>query len=112
METVSRDQVLETGDIHYAAVLFSETHHDHEIIRDDSGVLRWKENHQATRLLKRVDFNDLVMLFHSLGYDKNSEVFRKLYRDIGYSLSGYWEVFYWDANNPDYLDYKPLTNPK
>jgi hypothetical protein len=41
-----------------------------------------------------------------MGYDKNSEVYRKLYRDIGYSLEGYWEIFYWEVNNPIASEYK------
>lgn len=112
MKTISRQEVLALGSDQYKAILSSETHHNHEIVEDAQGVLRWKENQQAARILKRVNLNDLVILFYSLGFDKNSEVFRKLYRDIGYSLDGYWEVFYWDVNNPDYLKYKPLTNPK
>ena len=112
MKTVSRQDVLALGSDEYNAVLLSETHHDHEIIEDGAGVLRWKENHVASRVLSRINLNDLVVLLRTLGYGKNSEVYRKLYRDMGYSLSGYFEIFYWDVNNPDYLDYKPLTNPK
>ena len=39
-------------------------------------------------------------------FTKNSEEWRKLYRDIGYSLYGYWEIFYWDMNNEDAADYR------
>jgi hypothetical protein len=42
------------------------------------------------------------------GYTKNSEIYRKLYRDMGYSLSGYWEVFYWDVNNEKVDEYNPI----
>jgi hypothetical protein len=47
------------------------------------------------------------MLFMRMGLTKNSEEVRKLYRDMGYSLSGYWEIFYWDMNNEDAHKYKP-----
>jgi hypothetical protein len=47
------------------------------------------------------------MLFFKMGLTKNSEEVRKLYRDMGYSLSGYWEIFYWDMNNEDAHKYKP-----
>ena len=40
----------------------------------------------------------------------NSEMWRKLYRDLGYSLFGYWEIFYWEANNEKAAEYKP-TKP-
>jgi hypothetical protein len=36
-----------------------------------------------------------------MGLNKNSEEVRKLYRDMGYSLSGYWEIFFWEVNNED-----------
>ena len=57
-----------------------------------------------------VIINDLIPLLDSLGYDKNSEVYRKLYRDMGYSLFGYWEVFYWVANNSEADKYVPNPN--
>jgi hypothetical protein len=47
------------------------------------------------------------MLFYKMGLTKNSEEVRKLYRDMCYSLSGYWEIFYWDMNNEDARKYKP-----
>lgn len=46
------------------------------------------------------------ILFRSMGLTKNSEEMGKLYRDMGYSLSGYWEIFYWETNNEDAGKYK------
>ena len=35
------------------------------------------------------DFNEVIMSLYEQGYDKNSELHRRLYRYIGYSLTGY-----------------------
>jgi hypothetical protein len=91
----------------YREILDVETHHDHEIIKDEQGVLRWKENVDVCRYKNRMSLNDLCPLLECLGYGKNSEVFRQLYRDIGYSLFGYWEIFYWDFNNSEAHKYEP-----
>ncbi len=77
----------------YKTLLLGESRHDHEIV-EVSGVLRWKENPDVKVILQHLSFNHLCMLLDTLGYGKNSKVYRKLYRDIGYSLSGYWEIFY------------------
>lgn len=85
-------------------VLDKETHHEHPIIRRKDGRLCWLPNGDVTQFLGegRISLNDLCPLLDCMGYGKNSEVYRKLYRDMGYSLFGYWEVFYWEANNePD-----------
>lgn len=93
----------------YRDMMETEAHHDHPIVRDASGVLRWKEGAASVFFGPggRISLNDLLPLLSYMGYGKNSEVYRKLYRDMGYSLSGYWEIFYWDANNPHAQDYKP-----
>jgi len=88
----------------YREILDCETHHDHPIIEVD-GVLRWKKNPSVRQLVDKCGVNELVELFYHLGYNKNSEIFRKMYRDMGYSLYGYWEVFYWEMNNEDAQDY-------
>lgn len=91
----------------YREILDVEIHHNHDIIKDEDGTLRWKENPAVNQLLKNISLNDLCPLLHVLGYGKNSEVYRKLYRDMGYSLFGYWEVFYWEVNNEDADKYVP-----
>ena len=95
----------------YKEILDKETHHNHEIIEDEQGTLRWRENVKVNRLVDKLNLNDLWVLFYSMGIDKNSEHFRKLYRDMGYSLYGYWEIFYWDMNNEDAEDYNPNLKP-
>ena len=92
----------------YREILDVETHHDHEIIQDEHGTLRWKEEPGVRKIIDSgIDLNILWSLFHHMDYGKNSETIRKLYRDMGYSLSGYWEIFYWEANNEDAENYVP-----
>lgn len=92
----------------YVEILDKEKHHNHPIIKDENGTLRWIANDSVCSLLdEKFNLNDLVSLLHLLGYGKNSEVFRKLYRDMGYSLSGYWEIFYWEVNNEEADKYVP-----
>jgi RNAse (barnase) inhibitor barstar len=93
-------------DADFVQMLETETHHDHEIVMGRYDVLKWKENTIVVESLDKINLNDLIQLLYSLGYDKNSEVFRKLYRDMGYSLDGYWEIFYWEVNNPITHEYK------
>jgi len=104
MKTINRNEI-EVED--YQEIFKKESHHTHEVIEDKNGIIRWKENKTAKVFLKNISLNDLCPLLSTLGYGKNSEVYRKLYRDIGYSLSGYWEIFYWDMNNDDADSYKP-----
>ncbi len=89
----------------YDEMMKTESHHDHEIIIDSSGTIRWKEDPFIRQLTKDCSLNDICMGFHSNGNGKNTESYRELYRKMGYSLSGYWEVFYWDMNNEDADDY-------
>lgn len=106
METVTREEAAATADT-YKEVLDKETHHAHEIIRDDNGTLRWKENPTVRKIIDKGILNDLWFLFWSMGLTKNSEPVRKLYRDMGYSLYGYWEIFYWEMNNEEAGEYNP-----
>ncbi len=106
MKTITRMQVAKL-DKSYSDMLKKEKHHNHEIIQDEHGSFRWKENPSVNKILERISLNDLCPLLYHLGYDKNSEVYRKLYRDIGYSLSGYWEIFYWEGNNDEANEYVP-----
>ena len=103
MKTINRNEI--EVDI-FKKIIDTETHHEHEIIEVD-GVLRWKPNKNTNEFLKNISLNDLCQLLTCLGYGKNSEVYRKLYRDMGYSLFGYWEIFYWEVNNKNAPDYIP-----
>ncbi len=105
-KVIKRDTITEDT---YKEILDTETHHDHVIIKDEHGTIRWKANQRVRDLVDKIGLNDLVELLHYLGYGKNSEVYRKMYRNMGYSLYGYWEIFYWEVNNEDAADYKPPT---
>jgi hypothetical protein len=105
-EIVNREDITTE---HFVEMLKTETHHDHAIIKDSFGRLRWKEDVQVGTTLEFISLNHLIPLLSFLGYGKNSEIYRKLYRSMGYSLDGYHEVFYWDVNNPNAADYKPNT---
>jgi hypothetical protein len=91
----------------YQEMMATEAHHNHPIIRDPQGTLRWMPDPEVEAALLPLSLNDLVPLLHALGHGKNSEVYRHLYRCMGYSLFGYWEVFYWEVNNPEVVAYKP-----
>jgi hypothetical protein len=106
MKTVSRDSIK---DPLFIKILEREAHHDHEIV-EDFGILRWKPDPLIRELADRISLNDLIPLFMALGHDKNSELYRKFYRSIGYSLLGYWEIFYWEANNPSAPFYNPQNS--
>ncbi len=104
MEFIDRKEITEDT---YTEILEKESHHDHKIIKDEQGTLRWQENKKIRELVDKIGLNDLIALFLKLGHDKNSEIYRKLYRYMGYSLFGYWEIFYWEVNNPDAKKYLP-----
>lgn len=106
MEEVRREDISEEI---YLEVLRKETHHNHIIVRDKNGILRWQEDENVRDLMINISLNDLIPMFHALGWDKNSEQYRELYRKMGYSLHGYWEIFYWEANNEEADEYEPKT---
>lgn len=104
MENLNRDEVSKMSEM-YAEVLQKETHHKHELVMVD-GVVRWKELDG----IRPININTALEVLYKLGYDKNTEIYRKFYRDLGYSLYGYWEIFYWELNNGDASNYKPTNS--
>jgi len=96
MKILNRKEIEEE----YCQEIFKkESHHNHEVIKDEDGIIRWKENKKVRVFLKNISLNDLFPLLNTVGYGKNSEVYRKIYRDMGYPLFGYWEIFYCPLNN-------------
>ena len=102
MKTIERKNVPAV----YQEMMKTESHHDHEIIKDGGGTMRWKEKRRVYQLLKSIPLNEMIELMYLMGLTKNSEAYRKLYRDMGYSLDGYWEIFYLDMNNADVKEYE------
>ena len=96
----------------YKKMMQTESHHNHEIVSDE-GILRWKPDNFVSRLTASCSLAGIVAGFDAKGTGKNSEIFRELHRMMGYSLKGYWEVFYWEINNEDCADYvQPETTPE
>jgi hypothetical protein len=104
MKEIKRQDLMDIED--YAEIFKKESHHAHRVIEDEHGTLRWEEDKMVSALISnQINLNDLWILFMKMGLTKNSEPVRKLYRDMGYSLSGYWEIFYWDVNNEEAEEY-------
>ncbi len=89
----------------YNEIYKAEKHHEHKIVEDDQGVYRWSANEGVRDLVDKSDLCEIIIALNRNGYDKNSEVYRKMYRDMGYSLNGYWEVFYWEMNSDEASEY-------
>ena len=81
---VSREEIPET-------VRFSATLTDHPIIQDEQGVLRYKQNPLVCWLSGHIDLNEMWRSYGQGTWSR--EAFMQFYRDIGYSLSGFEEVW-------------------
>jgi hypothetical protein len=105
MKKIERKKISKMTD-DFEEMMEKESHHSHEIIEDDNGIYRWKADPQVNSLIDELNLNSLWILFSKMGMNKNSEEIRKMYRDMGYSISGYWEIFYWEVNNPIVGEYR------
>lgn len=95
----------------YREMMEKETHHTHAIIEDEHGTYRWEPDPFTVKLIDATNLNFVIQGLYENGATKNSEIYRELYRKMGYSLSGYWEIFYWEVNNPDAKQYtSPASN--
>ncbi len=67
---------------------------DHPLVMDE-GVLRFKPNPVVRQIIDRhVNLNDLWIALAQTSHKRSVQLgLRALYRDMGYSLSGYMEVF-------------------
>jgi len=78
-----------------------------ELYVDKNGTIRWVANPEKEKEIMdefgACDLNDLFGRCHA---DKNDPKIRELYKCIGYSLYGFWEVFYWRVNNSRASEYK------
>lgn len=88
-------------------ILDVEIHHDHIVLKDQDGTYMWQPNMNLRQLTDELGLNKVMQVLELLGCNRNSEIVRKLYRDLGYSLGRYWEVFYWEANNDIAKEYRP-----
>ncbi len=109
MKIVSIEEASKVSET-FKEMLKTERHHNHDIVEVD-GILRWKENKEVRDLVGgqgKIDLNYLWEFFYAMGLNKNSEFVRDVYRNMGYSLYGFWEIFYWDMNNEIAFEYNPL----
>lgn len=80
---------------------------DCELYVDSHYVIRWKKNPEREKeIMKMYGAKDLNDLFGRGGVSKNDPIIRELYKVIGYSLYGFWEIFYWEVNNPRQVEYQ------
>ncbi len=112
---MSKDEVIERAWItlraeEYAEVMRGERYHNHLIIEDELGTYRWKQfPARKAEIMDYFGATDLNELF-SNGADKNDPLVRELYRCMGYSIFGYWEVFYWEVNNHKVEDWLNIVD--
>lgn len=108
----------------YALVLDTEeTLHRHQLVlvegNGDNRVLRWEVDPLIDEMFHRGWFslNDIFSgtckqvvgitpKIRPANIIKNDPLVRELYRRMGISLFGYWETFYWEANNPYAEEFK------
>lgn len=89
----------------YAEVLAREEL-GHKLFVDGDGTIRWVPNEaRKIEIMNHYGALDLNDLFRK-GADKNDPKVRELYKCLGYSLSGFWEVFYWETNNRHQIKYQ------
>ena len=103
MEKLSKHEVAAI-DKDYAEI-FRKEKHDHAIVLDALERIRWEINPEVANEVARLG---LVGYLHSNGIslDKNGEAIRKVYRDIGTSLSAYYSTFYCHWNNDKVKKYR------
>ena len=103
MKKIKREEIR---DLNFIEIMKKENHHNHEIIQNKEGELYWKPDENLCAEIEGININNNIFNFLSKGLNKNSEEYRKFYRDMGYSLFGYWEIFYCKANNPICNNYR------
>jgi len=90
----------------YKQVLKRE-HYGHELYVDKHNTIRWVKNPEKEKeIMEEFGASDLNDLFGRCRADKNDPRIRELYKHKGYSLFGFWEIFYWRVNNPCACEYK------
>ncbi len=104
MKIIQRDTIKNKT---YREILDVETHHDHLIEKDEDGTLRWTRNYKVCEIVDKIGMENIFELFERLGANKNSELLRKMFRERGYTLFGYWELFYCETNNDIANEYTP-----
>jgi len=105
---ITKTEVIDLiKDDEYLSDLIPEIENTDHQIEKVEGILRWKPDPALNP--EGLNLNDVCEYFVRKGITKNDEKWRDYYRRLGYSLFGYWEVFYWDLNNEEADQYDPKT---
>jgi hypothetical protein len=92
---VNKDEAIASSDVYE---FLSREGLNHNIIKDEHGTLRWEPD-PVINMLYEAGMIKLNPLADHIPNFKNDPRIRDLYRRMGYSVCGYWEVFHWEVNN-------------
>jgi hypothetical protein len=88
------ERIITDDELHRDYSCYSDLrqHSDHPIIIDEHGIIRWKQNGAVRWVVDNgVDLNALSIA-HQRGFIP-TEDYMAFYRQMGYSLSGYLDIF-------------------
>jgi hypothetical protein len=92
---VPREEITDTR---FGEIFKTEPHVRHRVVRyADSNHLYWEKHPPVILLMQAeggISFEEMLDAMIKQGHNKNSEIYRKLYRDAGCSLYDYYETFY------------------
>lgn len=85
------EKIIERKDIpeHYQ---FSVSLTSHPVVEDKHGVLRYQKNPLIAYLQEQADLNEMWIIYRKY-HTWTQEQFMQFYRDIGYSLHGFEEIW-------------------
>jgi hypothetical protein len=63
----------------------------HPIYEDEHGVIRWQPSKAVRWAADRINLNEMYVAYMTGAFTKDE--YKEFYRDMGYSLSGFGEVF-------------------
>ena len=72
---------------------------DHPVILDSKGVYRWKANPLIQWIADRIDLNEMNIA-HEKGMFSREDL-KQFYRDMGYSLCGFADIWGWKDDDGD-----------
>lgn len=87
---IPREKLLKNKGFEFKDMLKKEAHHADEIVLGEDGKYYWKENPITRALVSKISFGKVWEMMDLMGYGRNSEHVRRLVREYGYSLMGYW----------------------
>jgi hypothetical protein len=102
METIISNRALHPA---FLEIFETEDHYRHNVVKITLGSSThsyWQTNTSIYHFLQPLGLHQLSETLLAWGLDRNTELYRKLYRDMGCSLFNYKEIFYMpnDAYHP------------